>query len=110
MDEVVADTAGAAEAGTAVVVRAEAAVVVEFVDTVWGRNEPPRTPEGEGDSRNDLEVERPRNHGGKTIVGKGEGVVGTPAGPPMCSIPAEVVTAACRVVVHPSVEGTMVVP
>jgi hypothetical protein len=108
--EVAADTAGVAGADTAAVARAETAVAVEFVDTVVGRTETPRSPEGEGDSRNGLEVERARNPGGRNIVGEAEGVVGTPAGPPPCSTPAEVVTAAGRAVVHPSFEGPMVVP
>ena len=56
--EVAADNAGVAGAGTAAVVRAGTVVVVELDETVGGRTEPPRSPEGEGGSRNGLEVER----------------------------------------------------
>jgi hypothetical protein len=108
--EVTADTAGVAGVGTAAVVRAGTAVVVELVETVGGRTAPPRSPEGGDDSRNGLEVERARNHGGRYIVGEAEAVVGTPPGHPPCSTPAEVVTVAGRAVVHPSIEGAVVVP
>ena len=43
-------------------------------------------------------------------MGEAEAVVGTPPGHPPCSTPAEVVTVAGRAVVHPSIEGAVVVP
>ena len=91
---VAVDTAGVAGAGTAVAGRADTEGVVELGGNVEERIELPRSPEGEGDSRNCLGIAEVDSHEGRhTEEGVGR-VASTPPGHPPYSIPAEVETAA----------------
>ena len=107
---VAAGTADVAGAGTAAAVRTGIGVVVELVENVEERTEPPRSPGRGGNSRSRLGVEGVHIHEGRHTVGGAVRVVNTPPGHPPCNISAGVETAADTADVPPSVEGVVVVP